>query len=133
MGHLDCSAAKRAQSDRPAVCDSLLPPVLCAHNPRAAAANVTHRHSSAAQNCGNYGLSATDLALAGGPARCWPHFEAQRGFFGTPRGLHIATTEIWLVFQVESAATAFSNASIADPEHVGIAPSNLYAVEAYVA
>jgi hypothetical protein len=41
MGHLDCSAAKRAQSDRPAVCDSLLPPVLCAHNPRAAAADVT--------------------------------------------------------------------------------------------
>jgi hypothetical protein len=35
------------------------------------------------------------------------------GFFGTPRGLHIATTEIWLVFQVEFAATAFSNASIA--------------------
>jgi hypothetical protein len=35
------------------------------------------------------------------------------GFFGTPSGLHIATTESWLVFQVEFAATAFSNASIA--------------------
>lgn len=56
MVHLDCSAAKHAQSDQPAPCDSCCR--LCPHR-CSIPAKVTLAPFQAAQNCGNYGLPAS--------------------------------------------------------------------------